>query len=77
MVEDEAIQWLTPLYPLDSNHSYYNDVESANKLAANIITPVDVKVLRDLGLERWRSKVSEYSTKVMLPLLPFMWSCLF
>src|SRR4051812_16346365 len=67
MVED--IDWFVPPYPLESTHSYYNDVESIHKLSANIVTPVDAKFIRNMRLDAWRSRVSECGTKVLSFLL--------
>lgn len=65
MTGDGSSQWFVPPYPLDPNHSYYNDPELAYKLDANIVTPADDEVIKGLGWERWRSQVSVYGAKVM------------
>ena len=61
----EDVDWFVPPYPLESTHSYYNDVESIHKLSDNIVTPADAKVIRNMGLDAWRSRVSECGTKVL------------
>src|SRR3954469_13808456 len=47
----EDVDWFVPPYPLESTHSYYNDVESIHKLSDNIVTPADAKVIRNMGLD--------------------------
>src|SRR4051812_36689079 len=47
----EDVDWFVPPHPLESTHSYYNDVESIHRLSANIVTPADAKFIRNMGLD--------------------------
>ena len=49
---------------MDSSYSYFNDGNLSSKLAANLVTPADVELLRNFEKEKYKASLLEYATKV-------------